>query len=135
LIEPENAIRQNYGIAESMSRHFLRDKRRARVYETLFEMNAMSRVEESPTGKVLVNDESLDKSDPKHLEALKHVKEMHAFRFEHDIKQELPDLPADELAYLLSIRPNVRFRGSAISSTDLSTFLSLEDLPVAYRVP
>jgi hypothetical protein len=35
LIEPENAIRQNYGIAESMSRHFLRDKRRATWYRVI----------------------------------------------------------------------------------------------------
>lgn len=107
----------------------------ARVYGTLFEMNAMSRVEESPSGKLMINGESFDKADPKHVEAINNYKAMQAFRFEDSLRRELPGLPPDEMNRLLSLRPTVPYRGGSIPKADLSRFLSLDDLPAAYRFP
>lgn len=106
-----------------------------RVYQALYERERLNRVETSSKGKLLVNDEEFDPSDPKHLEAIAHHKNLLLFHTENAIKNELTGLPPDEFEQLLRIRPTVPFRGDWSSNPNDAPLLTLDDLPLAYRMP
>ena len=106
-----------------------------KVYEALFEMDAMMRVEQGPKGNLLVNNEEFDGNDPKHVEAIKSYKELRMFQLGQDVVQDLQGMPPEEIALLLQIKPKVRFRGTTLPGPADDRSLTLEDLPPEYREP